>query len=444
MRGAPSCCCPIAGQQAPWPAWQERGGLWLCAPRRNYAQKSMDARTFTVKAVAQLASSHLGTTSSSAIRPVRCNATRQRRGWGSATIGPTSPPASDRCGPPRQRWRGSVCPGPASWQHLGWLPRPGTTPTMGTTTLDLSRKTAKERNSDRGCGKASALAGSAMVRDDCSPAAGGPGAQRAAPSPHTPAPVWGSPWRGRSGREFSGKQQRLQMRPHQTGLFLAKSNALTTDGCSRLRAVEQRRGVFVGRSFFGSFVGPCPRSRTPARGASSRHSGLPAPETPSTWRSREPLAVKAASAWQEWKRVFVRQHLTGRERPGARVHSARGPSARVARSLASLGLTVPFCTFHLPDYKETHIQYKNPIMAEVGNAESSLFPGDNHQLGHFCTCSPAHKLPVSFKGGGCPITQSGGAWLSTLACPGRKQTLLRGGGQESDSPGQGLRGRAGF
>lgn len=46
------------------------------------------------------------------------------------------------------------------------------------------------------------------------------------------------------------------------------------------------------------------------------------------------------------------------------------PLLELERRLASLGLAVGFYVFDLPDYKETHIQYKNPNMMEIDNIES--------------------------------------------------------------------------
>lgn len=188
-----------------------------------------------------------------------------------------------RCGPPRQRWPGSVCPGPASWRCPGWLLWPGTTPTMGTATLDLSRKTAKERNSDGGCGEASALAGSAMVRDGCSPAAGGPGAQRATPSPHTPTPVWGNPWRGRSGR---AAQWEAAATSNAAPLGWTVLGKVKCPDNRRVHGWEQQRSEGVSlqeeASLALSWAGTLPQVTYTCKEASSRHSHLPAPETPST------------------------------------------------------------------------------------------------------------------------------------------------------------------
>lgn len=47
------------------------------------------------------------------------------------------------------------------------------------------------------------------------------------------------------------------------------------------------------------------------------------------------------------------------------------PLLESGRRLASLGLSVRFYgIFDLPDYKETHIHYKNPNTVEIDNIES--------------------------------------------------------------------------
>lgn len=325
--GVPSCRCPIAGQQAPWPAWQERGGLRRALPLQLQHGLQHERKKLAVEAVAQLASSCLWSSwlrsacfSSDLLGQPSATLPDGRRDGPPLPSGPASPPASDKCGRSRTQtsWASRVCPRPASHGHPGWLPLPGMTPAMGTADPGFKWEDSKERNSDRACSEASALA--------CLLPRGMAAAQPHVANGHKgpPCTCLENPWGGwSSAGQLSRKQQKLlQMCPRQTGPSSAKSHTLKTDGCLWLGAAQQRRVVFVERCCFRSFMGQdLAPGHTHLQAASSWHSCLPAR------RHHQSMAPGGPLRKREGHQYFGRVEESFCEARSNRVGKARGPGA---------------------------------------------------------------------------------------------------------------------